>query len=198
MSVAVNWGDRRIPTNFWKECCPEPNSGCWLRGGRVQNAAKARRRAYEKLIGPVPAGMYLESTCGGSCVNPTHAYFRKPIPLAAFPDYKARYRERRWNSQSIEERRDHWLRVRYGLPVGSFASMWRAQDGRCDICKKPFDQESRTMRAHVDHCHETGKIRSLLCMTCNTGLGSFKDEPELLKAAVEYLQRHNDEMKRAA
>ena len=61
----------------------------------------------------------------------------------------------------------------------------QAQDGKCAICgKEPEDR-----RLAMDHCHATGRIRGLLCMHCNVGLGMFKDKKELLEQAIAYLSR---------
>lgn len=48
------------------------------------------------------------------------------------------------------------------------------------------------MVKHLDHCHITGKIRGFLCSNCNTGLGLFKDNINLLESAIKYLRTHND------
>lgn len=64
--------------------------------------------------------------------------------------------------------------------------IWLArQGGRCAICRG----NNGGRRLYVDHCHATGKGRGLLCSTCNTGLGLFKDDPLVLQAAIEYLAR---------
>lgn len=55
----------------------------------------------------------------------------------------------------------------------------------CDICNKPFKKDKRHA---IDHDHATGQIRGLLCDLCNTGLGMFKDNQELLQKAIVYLQ----------
>ena len=57
----------------------------------------------------------------------------------------------------------------------------RKQNGLCAICQQPV------IRPHVDHCHTTGTIRGVLCRDCNIGLGNFKDDPELLRRAISYL-----------
>jgi hypothetical protein len=59
--------------------------------------------------------------------------------------------------------------------------MHEAAGGVCQICG---DDE----RLGVDHCHASGRLRGLLCSRCNTGLGMFRDRPELLAEAIEYLK----------
>lgn len=59
----------------------------------------------------------------------------------------------------------------------------RRQGNKCMLCKKDFDQT-----ADVDHCHVTGKYRSILCRKCNGGLGQFNDDPELLRRAANYIE----------
>ena len=60
----------------------------------------------------------------------------------------------------------------YGESV-DFDKMYGEQKGRCSICKKHQSELSR--RLHIDHNHETGQVRSLLCHSCNIGLGMFRD-----------------------
>ena len=61
--------------------------------------------------------------------------------------------------------------------------MLAAQGGLCAICRN-------APAAHVDHDHDTGEVRELLCFNCNGGLGQFKDDPEVLRAAADYVERH--------
>lgn len=83
------------------------------------------------------------------------------------------------------ECKDCWkdiIRARtYGLEAGQYDQMYAAQGGGCAICTTEHEVLA------VDHDHETGAIRGLLCQTCNVGLGNFKDNDLLLKAAAEYL-----------
>lgn len=74
--------------------------------------------------------------------------------------------------------------------VRSYEEMFAEQEGRCKICRR---KEWRSIQGHllklcVDHCHETGLVRGLLCYQCNAGLGMFHDDVERLKRAILYLQ----------
>lgn len=75
----------------------------------------------------------------------------------------------------------------YGLSEGKFLQMLEDQHDACAICQRAFG-DTRETTPHVDHDHQTGKVRGLLCGGCNKGLGHFRDDPELLKAAVRYLR----------
>lgn len=69
------------------------------------------------------------------------------------------------------------------LPGALYDQLLAKQGGKCAIC----GEEANGNRLAVDHNHETGEIRGLLCHQCNTGLGSFRDNPQLLKQAIAYL-----------
>ena len=74
------------------------------------------------------------------------------------------------------------LKMRYGLTIDQFNKMISDQNGLCAICNKDIADYP-----YVDHNHVTGNVRKLLCLGCNTGLGSFQDSPEILQKAVDYL-----------
>ena len=63
--------------------------------------------------------------------------------------------------------------------------MLEAQDGVCAICGKTPQQNIK--RLYVDHDHETGDVRGLLCQQCNIGLGAFRDDKAVLHKAIKYL-----------
>ena len=63
--------------------------------------------------------------------------------------------------------------------------MVETQEGKCCICQKVPNE------LHIDHNHDTGKIRGLLCFNCNTSLGKFEDSEELLMQAILYLRERN-------
>lgn len=80
-----------------------------------------------------------------------------------------------------EQRRRALLRS-YGLTEGDVAAMMDEQRGSCAICYRGLDEYHC-----IDHCHDTGRVRGLLCRSCNVALGHFKDDPERLLRAVAYL-----------
>lgn len=106
--------------------------------------------------------------------NPTHY----ATDLANSAAYHAQPEQR------VKDRRGA-LRRNYGITLEEYELMRIAQDNKCAICSAEF-----TCSPHTDHCHETGKVRSLLCGTCNKGLGQFKDSPDLLRTAAKYLENH--------
>lgn len=81
-------------------------------------------------------------------------------------------------------------RKRYGLTPEQMVERHAAQGGLCAICRVPVEMFTgvRATSGVIDHCHETGTVRGVLCSKCNVGLGSFRDRPELLEAAAQYLR----------
>ena len=69
------------------------------------------------------------------------------------------------------------------------AAMLKKQDGKCAICGARTPGSGKKMWS-IDHDHATGEVRGLLCGTCNTGLGMFKDSADNLRAAANYLDQH--------
>lgn len=75
----------------------------------------------------------------------------------------------------------------YGISYEDYLELFDKQNGCCAICKSKVSS-SRTSRLFIDHCHDTLKVRGLLCSACNHGLGLFKDSPSVLKRAISYLE----------
>ncbi|WP_331253815.1 endonuclease VII domain-containing protein [Modestobacter sp. VKM Ac-2978] len=78
----------------------------------------------------------------------------------------------------------YWKR-RYGLTRSDVAALRAAQGDACAIC-------DASQPEHLDHDHETGRIRALLCQRCNQGLGLLRDDPVVLRAAADYVEQHRD------
>lgn len=94
--------------------------------------------------------------------------------------------------QTFVESHKYSLKYRFGITPEQYAEMLVMQKGVCAICSQPETVifRGKIKQLGVDHDHETGKIRSLLCSQCNSGLGYFKDSPRLLAGAIGYLRRH--------
>lgn len=82
------------------------------------------------------------------------------------------------------------LKRSFGITTEKYDQMFKAQKGLCKLCRKPEPgtRNGKRKMLAVDHDHETGKIRGLLCSKCNTALGLLDDSPELLEAAIVYLK----------
>lgn len=80
------------------------------------------------------------------------------------------------------------LKRNTGLTVHEFEQLLLEQKGKCAICKKT-PRSKKFKRLHVDHNHQTGIIRGLLCSACNTALGLLKENPLVIERALKYLRR---------
>lgn len=85
--------------------------------------------------------------------------------------------------------RGYDLKRHYGLSREEYTSLAEKQGHKCAICQQPEGTVIRGKKISlaVDHCHEKGHVRGLLCVPCNRGIGLFRDSPELLRKAAEYL-----------
>lgn len=112
---------------------------------------------------------------------------------------KASQAGKEWAKQNPDKiktyQRTSNLRKNFGLEIHEYEQMLKAQGGVCAICEQPetfiHKATGKPARLAVDHCHVKGSVRKLLCKSCNNGLGLFKDNPELLKKAADYLRNHN-------
>jgi len=90
-----------------------------------------------------------------------------------------------------------YYKRKFGITIEERDEMLKEQGGKCAICQNDTEfspvgsgrTNNVTYYAVVDHCHSSGKIRGILCGGCNTGLGSFKDNPTSLTSAVSYLTK---------
>ena len=89
-----------------------------------------------------------------------------------------------------------YLRSTYGLELEDYDRMYEEQGGTCGICKQAetavSGKSGKVLNLAVDHCHTTGENRGLLCHNCNRGIGYLQDSTDNLRAAINYLEKHND------
>jgi DNA-directed RNA polymerase subunit RPC12/RpoP len=105
---------------------------------------------------------------------------------------KIYYKYTCYNCVAKIARENHWNRRGINCNWESFVSLAKSQDFKCAICGTEFllyNEQNKTARTGcLDHDHQTGKVRGILCDTCNRGLGLFQDDPKLLINAKEYLE----------
>jgi hypothetical protein len=109
-----------------------------------------------------------------------------------------RKRNKEWKKKNSDRmynnNKNSALRRKYGISENDYKNMFNKQNGLCAVCLKPEttlnNTKTRVKLLAVDHCHETNKIRGLLCALCNQGLGKFKDNEDNLTRAINYLREN--------
>lgn len=96
---------------------------------------------------------------------------------------------REWGKKNPEKRYKHEIKRLYGCTSEKYDSLLSEQNNKCWICEKQHNPNAQKGRLYLDHCHDTGKIRGLLCGGCNLLLGYACDKPELLTRAIAYLAK---------
>ena len=88
------------------------------------------------------------------------------------------------------------MKYKYGVSPEQFLKTWDDQNGECAICKDTLPDlaiyENRKRGYAIDHNHDTGEFRGILCTECNTLLGMSGDSPGILKEAIKYLESRGD------
>ena len=103
--------------------------------------------------------------------------------------YSRQCKECKSKAVSPEKRRELNLQRLYGITLEDYDMMILAQDGKCAICETTSPR-GNTGRFHVDHNHDTGEVRGLLCSNCNTGIGLLQDSSKIVLKALNYLERN--------
>ena len=104
--------------------------------------------------------------------------------------WKERYHnDENYKQKSIDSAWRSSLKRKFGISIETYIEMLEKQNYRCAICDR--HQEELPKRMAVDHNHDTGKVRGLLCGNCNPGIGNLGDSVELLRKAIEYLEEND-------
>jgi len=101
---------------------------------------------------------------------------------------KHRERNRKWQAEHPEKGREREYRRNYGITIEDYERRLVEQDGKCAICGEPPSVGGK--RLSVDHDHETGKIRALLCQRCNLVVGGLKESAAFARLVADYLEKH--------
>ena len=105
---------------------------------------------------------------------------------------KTAWRKANPEKEAEKYRRSH-LKRKYGLTVEQWDEMFEAQDGCCAACGTS-EPGGRYDTFHVDHCHDSGEVRGLLCYACNVALGQLNEDPERIRALADYAEAHNSKI----
>lgn len=177
----------RPRTNFpppWKDPSIPPTHK-WCNGCKV---AKPRAAFY--------VDRKKKQGIQGRCIECNKA---KALAYARANPEKCRARHREWLRRSPREHtriRDRAYKRSYGYTLQQYDHQLALQGGSCPICGRSPDPGER--RYALDHDHNTGKLRGILCSACNGGLGCFKDDVDRLLRAAAYLaewrRKHTEEL----
>lgn len=110
----------------------------------------------------------------------TSEYFHKSSLMTDGFVYTCKSCKKKWD-------KDYHKYRRYKLTKEEYDGILKNQNNLCGICGIILKDDYNT---HVDHNHQTGKIRGLLCVGCNTGLGNFKENPFILIKAIKYIEKY--------
>lgn len=94
---------------------------------------------------------------------------------------------RAWAIKNQSRVMDSRLRSTFGIGLDDYNRILEEQGGRCAICRCEPGGTKRGF--HVDHCHEKGHVRGILCHHCNVGIGNFKNDPDVMRSAADYISR---------
>lgn len=106
--------------------------------------------------------------------------------LAEDPTFRERLTRKYRERARFYRQRDTWARI--GVTFNQREQMAADQNGECAICHRVPGPDERMLG--VDHDHETGRVRGLLCNPCNLILGHARDDVTVLQAAIDYLNSH--------
>ena len=117
---------------------------------------------------------------------------RRPYctPCRRIRELKTYHKNKHKNPYDYEKDKDFKLKKAYGISFQEYKEMLHAQEGRCAICGTT-DTGKRKAFA-VDHCHDCGEVRGLLCGSCNTAIGLLKEDLDVMQRAMDYVKYHQE------
>lgn len=181
----VDWGKR--------EEHPAYAAWCNLRRYHRLDLPESWREDFWAFVKEVPEKPEKSQACRAESTKPWSAdnfYWKERRSSAE--DVKEYMRE--WYKKARAANPEYYLaqdlRRKYGVTLEWYRERLAKQNNVCAICKQPEVAviRGKVIAMPVDHCHNTGKARGLLCTKCNRGLGLFRDDVGILKSAIDYLQ----------
>jgi recombination endonuclease VII len=168
--IPRNTGGRRARADLEPRTCQNPECG--------------------KVYQPVRDS---QISCSRPCLLKCPSYIEAQRRTDNRPERRARQNELRNLATTPDVERRRFINLRNNMRKAGVDVTWEIyqgwlarQDGFCKICGIPAGDKN----GHTDHDHQTKVLRDLLCYSCNNGLGMFQDDPVLLRAAADYIERH--------
>lgn len=128
------------------------------------------------------------------CRNARQAIWREKNPdkIRAINDARKADRKKYYGCPKRKLKyKEAQLREAFGISLSDYDKMLLDQNGKCAICDRSNTGNSKNKYFSVDHSHMTGKIRGLLCSSCNIGMGALKDDPLILRRAATYIEERS-------
>ena len=174
---------RRAPTGGWDVSCV-----CGWDGGNWSSSDPAKLAYRKHLDYSIDQEPRRCKRCGHVKLATEMAdRWSRHICKACYSDAGNEW-QRGHPDEAARHKRNHHLLKTFGITLAEFEVMLESQQGSCASCADEL-VDPRGYGPHVDHDHDTGKVRGILCFGCNVGLGAFRDDPRRLRAAAEYLER---------
>lgn len=192
------WKDHRAPSGLvgsCKACASEQ------RKQYVASNKPAKKRWYENRKAAAKADQVSEITCA-TCDTTKHVseFYKNCATKTGYQIYckvcvqdvwKEKYHtDAQFKVDVIKRATESKRKNVYGVPPERFNEILLEQGNKCAICVRDLDGSTFKMRGNMDHNHQTGKPRGILCAHCNQALGMFQDSIKVLRCAVEYLEKH--------
>ena len=172
----------------------------------IDKNGHSKKRFDSTVIGTGVNGKYgkLSAECSKCLQEKAYRYTNSGIRNVVRVRNQRLKNDQQRHSDYVRQRNQS-LRRNFGISLETYKKMHVKQNHRCANCgyvaldytdfetwkKYHSSALGKATTLAVDHDHDTGKVRELLCNTCNNGLGCFKDDPELLKNAINYLAKHS-------
>lgn len=186
---APDWGDR--------EKHPAYKVWCGLRRhhrGRMVEEWINDFWAFARDVPPKPADGRAHRSDPDAPWGPQNFFWKQPrTSVTRRADQAAYMREWQRLHRASNRRlcKDRDLRRTYGVTMDWYEATHTAQGGRCAICDREETAviKGQVLSLAVDHCHDTGDVRGLLCRSCNNAIGAFQHNTDMLQRAIRYLNR---------
>ena len=171
------------------DICVDKNNKPYYRCGDIKNKQKANNKYCDICKKTYPLDHFVEHTYSTGRIH-----LKCKINLESIKNKNSllkkkvvgkRKKSLNYELNSENYKRDRFLERQYNITLIDYNNKLLEQNNCCAICN--INQVNYKRKFSVDHCHETGKIRGLLCNMCNKGISHFKEKIELIEKAINYI-----------